>query len=176
MDLNDEELKCQCFRHVFHRKGFTGFHFYLSSCVETVDCRALRCFLWYFTDVLVTYTSLRNEASKMGLIINELKTKYVKTSNTTVPHQGADIVNSNCQRFELMEEFVHQTMTRSAAIKRWITATNRWCFNGIQKQLWPKSDQQHPDHNKPIKSFHGLQQLLWLVRLSLRSIRFLSSQ
>lgn len=37
------------------------------------------------TDVLNTYPSLKNEASRLGLEINERNTKYMRTSDARVP-------------------------------------------------------------------------------------------
>ena len=94
-------------------------------------------------DVVDTYTSLKREAAKIGLIINEDKTKYMKTNSGSVPQQEANLVTIDDQSFEVVDEFVYLgVLTRadndiSLEIKRRIMAANR-CFHGLQKHLRSK--------------------------------------
>lgn len=50
------------------------------------------------TDVVDTYIYMKNEALRLGLIITESKTKYMKTCDATVLHQEANIVIINSSR------------------------------------------------------------------------------
>lgn len=66
-----------------------------SLCLQTTwICREDKC--------------LKNGTSRLGFIINESKTKYIKTSDATVSHQGANIVNiSSGQLFAIFDAFVY---------------------------------------------------------------------
>ncbi len=92
------------------------------------------------TDVVDTYTSLKTEALRLGLIINENKTKYMKTNEATVPQQEANIVSIGGQRFEVVDQFVYlgalirADNDSSLEIKRRIMAANR-CVHGLQRHL-----------------------------------------
>lgn len=59
------------------------------------------------TDVVKTFTSLKAEARKMGLEINENKTMYMKTSNGRVPDQEGTTVNIGGHNFGIVDEFVY---------------------------------------------------------------------
>ena len=86
---------------------------------------------------------MRSEAAKMGLIINENKTKFVKTCSGTVPQQEGTVVNIGGQQFEVVDEFVYLGVLiradsdNSKEIKRRVMAANR-CFHGLQRHLRSK--------------------------------------
>jgi sorting nexin-29 len=92
------------------------------------------------TDVVEAYTSLKREAAKIGLLVNEEKTKYMKTSDATVPQQVGNSVTIDGQNFEVVKEFIYLGVLIRAdndisqEIKRRIMAANR-CFFGLQKHL-----------------------------------------
>jgi len=93
--------------------------------------------------VVDTYTSLRNEAQKVGLVINEQKTKYMKTCSGTVSQQVGDIVNIGGQQFQVVDSFVYLgTLIRAdsdtrAEINRRIMSANR-CYRGLYRHLTSK--------------------------------------
>ena len=90
-----------------------------------------------------TFTSLQTEAARLGLNINETKTKYMKADGTTVPQPQTNIMNINGQLFEVVNEFVYLgVLTRadndiSQEIRRRIMSANR-CFHGLQRHLRSK--------------------------------------
>lgn len=90
-----------------------------------------------------TYTRLKVEAEKMGLVVNESKTKYMKTNEATLPQQEGDVINIGGQKFGVVDEFVYLgTLIRadndnSAEIQRRVMAANR-CFFGLQRHLRSK--------------------------------------
>ena len=83
-----------------------------------------------------TFTGLKVEAEKMGLVINETKTKYMKTNSATIEQQDGDVITIGGQRFEVVDEFVYlgalirADSDNSAEIKRRIMSANR-CFFGL---------------------------------------------
>ncbi len=95
------------------------------------------------TGVVETFTSLQREAAKMGLVINESKTKYMKTGGASVPQPQANIVNICGQNFEVVDEFVYLgVLTRAdndvtLEIKWRIMSANR-CYHGLQRHLRSK--------------------------------------
>lgn len=54
-----------------------------------------------------TFTDLKTEAEKMGLVINESKTSYMKTNAKMVPNQQGNTYNIGCHCFEVVEKFVY---------------------------------------------------------------------
>ena len=90
-----------------------------------------------------TFTSLKVEAERMGLIINESKTKYMKTNSGTLAQQDGDVINIGCQRFEVVDDFVYLgVLIRadndiSAEIQRRIVTANR-CYYELQRHLRSK--------------------------------------
>lgn len=90
-----------------------------------------------------TFTSLEVEAEKLGLVVNEEKTKYMKTSSVALRQQDGDIINIGRHKFEIVDEFVYlgaliradTDITRE--IMRRIIAANR-CFYGVQRHLRSK--------------------------------------
>ena len=95
------------------------------------------------SSVVDTYTSLRVEAERLGLVINESKTKYMKTTSDNVPQQQANKVNIGGQWFEIVDQFVYLgTLIRadndiSFEIKRRTMSANR-CYHGLQRHLRSK--------------------------------------
>lgn len=92
------------------------------------------------TGVEETFTKLEVESEKLGLMINENKTKYMKTNSNTIRQQDGDIININGHKFEVVDEFVYLgALIRadtdvSQEIMRRIMAANR-CFYGLQRHL-----------------------------------------
>ena len=60
-----------------------------------------------YKGIVDTYTSLKREAARVGLIINENKTKYMKTGRATVPQQQENKVVIDNQTFDIVDEFVY---------------------------------------------------------------------
>jgi len=93
-----------------------------------------------YNGIVDTYTSLKREAARVGLIINENKTKYMKTGRATVPQQQENKVVIDNQTFDIVDEFVYLgALARadndiSIEIKRRIMAANR-SYHGLQKHL-----------------------------------------
>lgn len=94
-------------------------------------------------DVVDTFTSLKAQAQRMGLIINEAKTKYMKTTGTPVPNQEDNTITIGDQRFEVVNEFtylgalIRADGDNASEIQRRIMAANR-CFYGLQRHLRSK--------------------------------------
>lgn len=62
--------------------------------------------------VVETYSYLKREAERICLVINENKTKHMKTANTKVLNQHQSFVNIDGQDFETYDEFVYlETLT-----------------------------------------------------------------
>lgn len=59
------------------------------QCVSEVSIRASS----RHSGVEETYTSLKVEAEKMGLVINESKIKYIISNMTTIAQQEQDVIN-----------------------------------------------------------------------------------
>ena len=79
----------------------------------------------------------------MGLVINETKTKCMKTNGATMEQQDGDVITIGGQRVEVVDEFVYlgalirAASDNSAEIKRRIMSANR-CFSGLQRHLRSK--------------------------------------
>lgn len=92
------------------------------------------------SDVVQTFANLKTEASRIGLQINEQKTKYMKTNSNNVPEQQGNTVNIGGQLFEIVDEFVYLGALIRAdgdpalEVKRRIMAANR-CFYSLQRHL-----------------------------------------
>ena len=95
------------------------------------------------SSVVDTYASLKAEAERVGLIVNESKTKYMKTTSDSVPQQQANKVNICGQWFEIVDQFVYLgALIRadndiSSEIKRRTISANR-CYHGLQRHLRSK--------------------------------------
>ena len=89
--------------------------------------------------VVETFTNLMTEARRMGLVVNEDKTKYMKTGGAT----QEDVVYIGGQRFAVVDSFVYLgALVRadgdiSESIKARITSANR-CFYGLVRHLRSK--------------------------------------
>lgn len=88
-----------------------------------------------------TFTKLEVEAERMGLIINESKTKYMSTTPRTV--QESNTINIGGHSFEVVDEFVYLgVLTRpdgdtTPEIQRRIMAASR-CYYGLLRHLRSK--------------------------------------
>ena len=77
------------------------------------------------------------EAAKIGLMVNERKTKYMLSMRKDTQHRRlGQNVTGDRYSFEVVKEFVYLGTDNdtSAEIKRGITLANR-CFFGLRKQL-----------------------------------------
>jgi hypothetical protein len=89
------------------------------------------------------YLALKGEAAKVGLKINEQKTKYMiaARNDTTIRDVGQSVAIGD-KHFEVVKEFVYlgslmtSTNDMSLEIQRRIQTANR-CFFGLCKHLRP---------------------------------------
>ena len=93
------------------------------------------------SDVNGAFVSIEAEAAKMGLTVNEGKTKYMLSSRKDIQHRRfGQNVTIDRHNFEVVKDFVYlgsavnAENNTSAEIKRRITLANR-CFFGLRKQL-----------------------------------------
>jgi sorting nexin-29 len=92
-------------------------------------------------EVEETFTKLAAEAERMGLVINESKTKYMDT--TPGAHYEANKINISGHNFEVVNEFVYLgVLTRpdgdtTPEIQRRIMAASR-CYFGLLRHLRSK--------------------------------------
>ena len=95
------------------------------------------------SEVADTFTKLREEAARMGMIINESKTKYMKTAARMVPEQNDNSVNIAGSEFEVVDEFVYLGVLMrpdgdsTPEIQRRIMAASR-CYYGLLRHLRSK--------------------------------------
>src|ERR1700755_1565980 len=56
---------------------------------------------------LDTFTNLRIQAERMGLMINESKTKYMKTEPSMVANQQGDVISIGEYNLKVVDEFIY---------------------------------------------------------------------
>src|SRR5687768_10480610 len=90
-----------------------------------------------------TFTNLKIQAERMGLMINESKTKYMKTEPNPVANQQSDTISIGEFNLEVVNEFIYLgALIRSDGdntpeIQRRIMAASR-CYYGLMKHLRSK--------------------------------------
>ena len=90
-----------------------------------------------------TFTNLKVQAERMGLMINETKTKYMKTTPNPVPGQQGNSVRIGEFNFEVVDEFtylgalIRPDGDSTPEIKRRIMAASR-SYYGLLKHLRSK--------------------------------------
>lgn len=94
--------------------------------------------------VIETFVKIKEEAMRVGLRVNETKTKYmVSTMKESRTHHPGSIVSFDSSNFEVVEEFIYlganinPTNNINVEIRRRIMLANR-CFYGLKKQLSSK--------------------------------------
>ena len=89
-------------------------------------------------DVTAAFTAIERKSAKMGLAVNEGKTKYMLLTNGYVPRMGSQITISN--NFDVVKEFIYLGTAIninndvSLKIKRRETLANS-CYFGFNRQL-----------------------------------------
>ena len=90
-------------------------------------------------DVTAAFSAIERESTKMGLAVNEGKTKYMLSTSRDARHIDSQITADN-YTFDTVKEFIYlgsAVTTRndvSLEIKRRITLANR-CYYGLNRQL-----------------------------------------
>ena len=90
-------------------------------------------------DVTAAFAAIEKESAKVGLTVNEGKTKYMLSANREARRLGSH-VTAGKYNFEVVKEFtylgtaVNSNNNVSLEIKRRITIANR-CYYGLSKQL-----------------------------------------
>lgn len=91
------------------------------------------------------FASIESEATKMGLAVNEDKTKFMlSTRNESQHHRLGQNITMDSYSFEVVKDFVYlgSTITSgndiTAEVKRRITLANR-CFFGLRRHLSSKA-------------------------------------
>ena len=90
-------------------------------------------------NVTAAFSAIERESTKMGLVVNEGKIKYMSSTSRGVRHIDFLITDDN-YTFETVKEFVYRGFditTKnyvSLEIKRWITLVNR-CYYFLNGQL-----------------------------------------
>ena len=93
-------------------------------------------------DVTAAFAAIEKESAKVGLMVNEGKTKYMMSANREARRLGSQFTASK-YNFEVVKDFVYLCTAintdddTSAEIKRRITLANR-CFFGLRGQLRSK--------------------------------------
>ena len=87
-------------------------------------------------DVTAVLSAIERESGKMGLAVNEGKTKYMLTWG--VPRMGSQIT-ANSYNFDVVKEFIYlgtaiNTTNVSLEIKRRVTLAYR-CYFGLDRQF-----------------------------------------
>ena len=90
-----------------------------------------------------TFNNLKLQAERMGLEVNDGKTKYMKTTSRTVPNQNGNTIRFGDHDFEVVDEFTYLGVLirpdgdTTPEIRRRVMAANR-CYYGLLKQLRSK--------------------------------------
>ena len=90
-------------------------------------------------DVTAAFSAIERESAKMGLVVNEGKTKYMLSSCRGTRRIGTE-VSCDSYAFDVVEEFIYLGTAINAnndvslEIKRRVTLANR-CYFGLNKQL-----------------------------------------
>ena len=90
-------------------------------------------------DVTAAFSAIEKESSRVGLAVNEGKTKYMLSTTRNTRRVGTHVIADN-YTFEVVPEFIYlgtavnSNNDISLEIKRRITLANR-CYYGLSKQL-----------------------------------------
>ena len=91
---------------------------------------------------VTAFSAIERESSKMGLAVNEGKTKYMLPTSGVVPCKGSQIT-ANSYNFDVVKDFIclgtdiNTNNDVSLEIKRRVTHGNS-CYFGLNRQLSSK--------------------------------------